>query len=273
MMAEAKRAGPLPCGGTILDDIVEDTRRRNAFERTVRPFPVVIDSCRTLPRTTEFPFERALKSDGMSFICQVKRASPSKGLISPEFPYMDIARSYEGAGASAISVLTEPHFFMGNDRHLEDISRDVRVPVLRKDFVVDEYQVYRAKELGASAVLLIAAILSDAQLEGFRRLAESLGMSALVETHDAEEVERAVSSGARIIGVNNRDLRTFTVDIANSVSLADRIPDGIVRVSESGIRSSEDVRRLRDAGFDAALVGETLMRSTDRAAALRELGQ
>ena len=257
--------------GTILERIVEDTRRRNAFERTIRPFPVVIDSCRSMPRNTGLPFERALRGGGMSFICEVKRASPSKGLIAPDLCPVDLAREYEAAGASAVSVLTEPHFFMGSDRHLEDVARSVTIPILRKDFVVDEYQIYRAKEMGASAVLLIASILSDAQLEGFSRLASSLGLSAIVETHDAFEVERAVSCGARIIGVNNRDLRTFDVDLGTSIGLADSIPDGVVAVSESGIRTRDDVARLQEAGFDAVLVGETLMRSPDRASAIKGL--
>ena len=271
-MTSEAMARPSPVGGgNILDRIVEDTRRRNAFERTIRPLPMVIESCRSLPRRTGFPFEHALGSEDMSFICEAKRASPSKGLISPDYPYIDIARGYESVGASAVSVLTEPLHFRGSDRHLEDISRAVSIPILRKDFVIDEYQIYRAKEMGASAVLLIASILGDSQLEGFSSLAESLGMSALVETHTADEVERAVSCGTRIIGVNNRDLGTFTVDIGNSLRLADLIPDGTVAVSESGIRSRDDVVRLQEAGFDAVLVGETLMRSADRASALRDL--
>ncbi len=256
---------------TILDDIVEDTYRRVAFERTVRPFPEIIDGCRVRPRRTGFPFTRALEGEGMSFICEVKRASPSKGVIARDFPYLDIAREYQSMGASAISVLTEPHFFKGSNRYLEEIADTVDTPVLRKDFIVDEYQIYQAKELGASAVLLIAAVLKDIQLANFRELAESLGMSALVEAHDAEEIERAVSSGASIIGINNRDLATFTVDIGNSLRLRDRVPDGTVCVSESGISTADDVRRLRDAGFDAVLVGEAFMRSPDKGALLREM--
>lgn len=249
---------------TILDDIIEDTRRRVNFERTVRPMPDVIESSRIRPRRTGFPFSRNLQADGISFICEVKKASPSKGLIAPEFPYVDIAKEYESAGASAISVLTEPHFFKGSDVYLEEIADTVSAPVLRKDFVVDEYQIYRAKEIGASAVLLIASVLDDSSLEIYRTLAESLGMDALVEAHTQEEVERAVSSGASIIGVNNRDLATFKVDIGNSLRLKDSIPDSIVAVSESGISSADDIRRLRDAGFDAVLVGEAFMRSADR---------
>ena len=207
----------------------------------------------------------------MSLICEVKKASPSKGVISEDFPYMDIAREYASAGASAISVLTEPRYFRGEDRFLEEIADSVDTPVLRKDFVIDEYQIYRAREIGASAVLLIASILNDTQLADYRELAESLGMSALVETHSGDEVERAVSSGAGIIGVNNRDLATFDVDLGNSLRLRERIPEGIVCVSESGISGAEDVRLLRDAGFDAVLVGEAFMRSPDRRALMEAM--
>lgn len=249
---------------TILDSIVADTRLRVNFERTIRPINEVMEGSRVRPRHTGFPFERALESEGMSLICEVKKASPSKGVISEDFPYLDIAREYASAGASAISVLTEPKYFRGDDRFLEEIADSVDTPILRKDFVIDEYQIYRAREIGASAVLLIASILNDAQLSDYRELAESLGMSALVETHTRDEVERAVSSGAGIIGVNNRDLSTFQVDIGNSLRLRGSIPDGIVCVSESGIGGAEDVRRLSEAGFDAVLVGEAFMRSPDR---------
>ena len=205
---------------TILDEIVSDTRLRVNFERTVRPLDEVREGCLVRPRRTGFPFERNLQADGMSFICEVKRASPSKGVISEDFPYLDIAREYESMGASAISVLTEPRHFRGEDRFLEEIADTVRTPVLRKDFVIDEYQIYRAREIGASAVLLIASILNDRQLADYRELSESLGMSALVEAHTRDEVERAVSSGASVIGINNRDLGTFEVDLGNSTSSA-----------------------------------------------------
>ena len=242
---------------TILDSIVADTRLRVNFERTIRPINEVMEGSRVRPRRTGFPFERALESEGMSLICEVKKAAPSKGVISEDCPYLDIAREYASAGASAISVLTEPKYFRGDDRFLEEIADSVDTPILRKDFIIDEYQIYRAREIGASAVLLIASILNDA-------LAESLGMSALVETHTLDEVERAVSSSAGIIGVNNRDLSTFQVDIGNSLRLRGSIPDGIVCVSESGIGGAGDVRRLSEAGFDAVLVGEAFMRSPDR---------
>ncbi len=256
---------------TILDEIVEETYRRVAFERTVRPMPEVMEGSRVRPRRTGYPFRRALEKEGMSFICEVKKASPSKGVISEDFPYMSIAREYEEMGASAISVLTEPRYFKGSYRHLEDIADHVSLPVLRKDFIVDEYQIYQAKELGASAVLLIASVLKDAQLAGFIDLAESLGMSALTEAHDAGEIERAVSCGAGIVGINNRDLATFTVDLGASLRLRDRIPDGIVAVSESGISTKEDVQELSDAGFDAVLMGEAFMRCGDRAGLMQGL--
>ena len=256
---------------SILDEIVEDTRRRVAFERTVRPFPEVIEGSRIRPRRTGFPFIKALEKEGLSLICEVKRASPSKGTIAEDFPYLEIAEEYRDAGADAISVLTEPHYFRGRDEYLEEIADSVDVPVLRKDFVVDEYQIYRAKELGASAVLLIAAVLDDRELEGYRELAESLGMDALVEAHTREEAERAVSSGAAIVGINNRDLSTFKVDLGNSVRLRDAIPDSVVAVSESGIFSPEDARMLHEAGYDAVLVGEAFMRSPDRRALLASM--
>ena len=256
---------------SILDDIVEDTRRRVASEKSVRSLKDVIDGSRVRPRRTGFPFSGNLEADGMSFICEVKRASPSKGVIAEDFPYLEIAKEYDAAGASAISVLTEPHFFKGRDEYLEEIADSVSVPVLRKDFIIDEYQIYRAKELGASAVLLIAAVLDDGHLECYRSLAESMGMDALVEAHTEDEVERAVSSGAWIIGVNNRDLSTFEVDIGNSLRLRDSIPDSVVAVSESGISVREDIRRLSDAGFDAVLVGEAFMRSPDRKAMMESL--
>ena len=256
---------------TILDSIVADTRLRVNFERTIRPINEVMEGSRVRPRRTGFPFERTLESEGMSLICEVKKASPSKGVISEDFPYLDIAREYASAGASAISVLTEPKYFRGDDRFLEEIADSVDTPILRKDFVIDEYQIYRARDIGASAVLLIASILNDVQLSDYRELAESLGMSTLVETHTRDEVERAVSSGAGIIGVNNRDLSTFHVDIGNSLRLRDCIPDGVVCVSESGISGSEDVRMLADAGFDAVLVGEAFMRSPDRRALMEAM--
>lgn len=220
---------------------------------------------------TEFPFRKALSGDEISFICEVKRASPSKGLIAPDFPYLDIARDYERAGASAISCLTEPFWFKGRDEYLAEISNAVTIPVLRKDFTVDEYMIYQAKTLGASAVLLICSILSKEQLSEYLGIAHSLGLSALVEAHDEDEVRTALSVGAGIIGVNNRDLRTFTVDINNSARLRKLVPPEILFVSESGIKTAADIEALRSNGTNAVLIGETLMRSPDKKAALDEL--
>ena len=216
-------------------------------------------------------FLQALKKPGMSYICEVKKASPSKGLIAPDFPYLEIAREYEAAGACAISCLTDPYWFLGSDAYVKEITEAVRIPVLRKDFTVNRYMIKQARSLRASAVLLICAILNDRQLKAYRELAESLGMQALVEAHDEAEVGRALASGARIIGVNNRDLRTFTVDMGNSIKLRNLAPDDLVFVSESGIRTNDDIRRLYENRVDAVLIGETLMRSPDKAAMLTEL--
>lgn len=218
-------------------------------------------------------FERALRQPGMSFICEVKKASPSKGIIAEEFPYMDIAKDYEAAGASAISCLTEPYWFLGSDVYLEEIAETVSVPVLRKDFTCSEYMIWQAKALGASAVLLICSVLDDGELRAYHRLTEELHMSALVEAHDAGEIERAKQAGARIIGVNNRNLKDFSVDISHSARLRQLAGEETVFVSESGIRGPEDMKALCENGTDAVLIGEMLMRSPDRQAALKTLMQ
>lgn len=220
---------------------------------------------------TPHSFYQALKKEGMSYICEVKKASPSKGLIAPAFPYLEIAKEYQEAGAAAISCLTEPFYFQGSDRYLQEITSAVDIPVLRKDFTVDEYMIFQAAAYGAVAVLLICAILNDEQLKEYRELAEELGMDALVEAHDEEEAERALKSGARIIGVNNRDLKTFQVDMQNSIRLRKLAPENVVFVSESGIKTSDDIQKLYDNQVDAVLIGETLMRSQDKKAALEEL--
>ena len=220
---------------------------------------------------TPHSFYQALKKEGMSYICEVKKASPSKGLIAPAFPYLEIAKEYQEAGAAAISCLTEPFYFQGSDRYLQEITAAVDIPVLRKDFTVDEYMIFQAAAYGAAAVLLICAILNDEQLKEYRELAEELGMDALVEAHDEEEAERALKSGARIIGVNNRDLKTFQVDMQNSIRLRKLAPENVVFVSESGIKTSDDIRKLYDNQVDAVLIGETLMRSQDKKSALEEL--
>ena len=207
----------------------------------------------------------------MSFICECKKASPSKGLIEPDFRYLEIAREYEAAGADCISVLTEPKWFLGSDEYLKEIAKTVSIPCIRKDFTVDEYQIYQAKTLGAAAVLLICSILSDVQLGEYIKICDSLGISALVEIHNEKEAGMAVRAGARIIGVNNRNLKDFTVDTANSRKLRDLIPDDIIFVSESGVKSTDDIRAIREIGADAVLIGETLMRADDKKAKLDEL--
>ncbi len=218
-------------------------------------------------------FERALRQPGMSFICEVKKASPSKGIIAEDFPYVDIAKDYEAAGASAISCLTEPYWFLGSDVYLEEIAETVSVPVLRKDFTCSEYMIWQAKALGASAVLLICSMLDDVELREYHRLTEELHMSALVEAHDAGEIEQAKQAGARIIGVNNRNLKDFSVDIDHSARLRQLAGEDTVFVSESGIRGPEDMKALCENGTDAVLIGEILMRSSDRQAALKTLMQ
>lgn len=255
----------------ILEEIAARTVQRVAEEKAAVPLSEMKKRAEALDANTGFPFRKALSGDEISFICEVKRASPSKGLIAPDFPYLDIAKDYEMAGASAISCLTEPFWFKGRDEYLAEISNAVKIPVLRKDFTVDEYMIYQAKTLGASAVLLICSILSKEQLSEYLGIAHSLGLSALVEAHDEDEVRTALSVGAGIIGVNNRDLRTFTVDINNSARLRKLVPPEILFVSESGIKTAADIEALRSNGTNAVLIGETLMRSPDKKAALDEL--
>ena len=253
----------------ILTRIANRTRERIAKEEQEIPVEVLKEKIASMPSAPDF--YKALKKDGMSFICEVKKASPSKGVIAEDFPYTEIAMDYEKAGAAAISCLTEPFWFMGSDRYVEEIAEKVSIPVLRKDFTINEYMIYQARAMGASAVLLICAILTDEELKRFRELAESLGMYALVETHDEEEIKRAIDSGAQIIGVNNRDLRTFTVDVNTSLRLKKLVPDDRVFVSESGIKTPEDIKRLYDNHTDAVLIGETLMRADDKKAMLDNL--
>lgn len=255
----------------ILDKLAESSRQRVERRKKEKTPEQLRREAEGMSADTGFPFEAALKKPGLSFICEVKKASPSKGVIAAEFPYLQIASEYEAAGADAVSCLTEPEYFLGSDRCLEEIAAKISLPVLRKDFTVDPYMIYEAKLLGASAVLLICAILDrDAVREGIQ-IADSLGLSALVEAHDEAEVETALDAGARIVGVNNRDLRTFRVDLDNSRRLRALVPPEILFVSESGIRTPEDVRRLRENGTDAVLIGETFMKSTDRKKMLREL--
>ena len=256
----------------ILETITLRTRERIAEEKKHLPPAEVRRQAEEKQKQSDVPdFEAALRSPGLSFICEVKKASPSKGLIAEEFPYLEIAGDYEGGGASAISCLTEPFWFQGRDRYLEEIAAQVSIPVLRKDFTCDEYMIYQARAMGASAVLLICSVLDEKELGAYVSLAEELGMSALVEAHSPEEIEQAAASGARIIGVNNRNLKDFTVDIGNSAKLRGLVGSDKVFVSESGIRGPEDLKVLYENGTDAVLIGEMLMRSPDRKAALRSL--
>lgn len=218
-----------------------------------------------------YPFKAALSKPGVSFICEVKKASPSKGLIAPDFPYVEIARQYQEAGADAVSVLTEPEFFLGADRYLEEIHREIELPLLRKDFIVDEYQIYEAKVLGASAVLLICSLMDMEKLKRYMGICGSLGLSSLAEAHTDREVAMAAEAGADIIGINNRNLETFEVDFINALRLRKLVDRGTIFVAESGIRTPEDIELLAENQVDAVLVGETLMRAPDKKRALREL--
>ena len=248
----------------ILDTIVEATKIRVAQEKQVESPETVKAAALALPSDTGFPFEAALRQQDFNFICEVKKASPSKGIIAEHFPYLDIAKEYEVAGAAAISVLTEPDFFKGDKKYLQEIASTVKIPVLRKDFIIDEYQIYQAKVWGASAILLICACLDVPTLTKFRELADSLGLSSLVEAHDEKEVQMAIDCGARIIGVNNRNLKDFTVDVQNSVRLRNLVQDDVIFVSESGLETTEDIQVLRDNNIGVALMGETFMRSPNK---------
>lgn len=255
---------------TILDQLAAHARERVAAARALRPLADLKREALALPRG-DFSFEKALSGPELAFICECKKASPSKGLIAPRFPYLDIAKDYEAAGADAVSVLTEPKWFLGSDEYLRQIAAAISLPCLRKDFTVDAYMLYEAKLLGASAALLICSILDPVRLKDFMDICEGLGLSALTEAHDEAEVEMALKAGARIIGVNNRDLKDFTVDTGNSRRLRAMIPRDVLFVSESGVRSAEDVEAARRMGADAVLVGEALMRAGDRRKKLAEL--
>ena len=248
----------------ILDKIIEATKIRVAQEKQIESPDSVKAAALALPSDTGFPFEAALRQQDFNFICEVKKASPSKGIIAEHFPYLEIAKEYEVAGAAAISVLTEPDFFKGDKKYLQEIASTVKIPVLRKDFIIDEYQIYQAKVWGASAILLICACLDVPTLTKFRELADSLGLSSLVEAHDEHEVQMAIDCGARIIGVNNRNLKDFTVDVQNSVRLRNLVQDDVIFVSESGLETPEDIQVLRDNNIGVALMGETFMRSPNK---------
>lgn len=254
----------------ILEQLAEHARERVYEADKKIPRAEIRSLALNLPKGN-FAFENALKTEDLAFICECKKASPSKGLIAPDFPYLQIAKEYEAAGADCISVLTEPKWFLGKNHYLKEIADVVSVPCIRKDFTVDDYMIYEAKLLGASAVLLICSILSESSIKEYIGICNTLGMSALVETHDEAEIETALRAGARMIGVNNRNLKDFSVDTDNSRRLRDLIPKEVLFVSESGVRSAEDVAKLREIGADAVLIGEALMRATDKRAKLREL--
>lgn len=255
----------------ILETIAASNRYLVAEKQKIKPLDTLMAEALAMECDTGFPFEAALRNQNMAFICECKKASPSKGLIAPEFPYLEIAKAYEAAGAAAISVLTEPKWFLGSDAYLQEISSAVKTPCLRKDFTVDAYMIYEAKILGAAAVLLICALLDEKTLAAYIRICDCLGLSALVEAHDEQEIRMAVDCGASAIGVNNRNLRDFTVDVENSARLRQCAPKDVLFVAESGIRTPEDVERLRQADIHAVLIGETLMRAEDKAAMLRHL--
>ncbi len=255
----------------ILETIAQANRER--YEKTMQTVSLeeIKQKALAMEINSDFPFEKALEKNGISYICEVKKASPSKGIIAEGFPYVQIAKEYENAGASAISVLTEPQWFKGDNRFLQEISQNVKIPLLRKDFTVCEYQIYEAKVIGASAVLLICALLDTDTIREWIKICDTLGLSALVEAHTEEEVQSALDAGARIIGVNNRNLKDFTVDITTCTRLRSLVPKDILFVGESGIKTSEDIQNLRKAGVDGVLIGETLMRSDNKKQVLAEL--
>jgi len=255
---------------SILDELAQHAKERCVSNKSVISNNELKKIVYDMPKLN-FEFEKALKKDDISFICECKKASPSKGLIAPDFPYLKIAMEYEKAGADAISVLTEPKWFLGADEYLKEITNKVSIPCIRKDFTVDEYMIYEARNLGASAVLLICSILSKDQIEEYIGICDELGLSALVEAHDEDEIMTALSVKARVIGVNNRNLKDFTVNTDNSVNLRNMIGDKAIFVSESGVKTPEDIKNLRAINTDAVLIGETLMRASDKSKMLKEL--
>lgn len=255
---------------TILDQLAEYARERTKQAKKKLSLEEIRQLAMALPKGS-FTFEEALKKPGISFICECKKASPSKGVIAPDFPYLEIAKEYEKAGADCISVLTEPKWFLGSDEYLKEIASVVSIPCLRKDFTVDEYMIYEAKLWGAQAVLLICSIISTEKIREYINICDTLGISALVEAHNEAEIKSAVEAGARIIGVNNRNLKDFTVDTENSRRMRELVPKDILFVSESGVKTTRDIQVLQEIGVDAVLIGETLMRATDKKEKLDEL--
>lgn len=257
---------------SILDEIAKYTYNRVEENKRIKPLNDIKQEALAMSKGN-FEFERALKKDGLSFICECKKASPSKGIIVKDFLYLKIAKEYETAGGDCISVLTEPKWFLGADKYLKEIANEVKIPCLRKDFVVDEYMIYESKILGAKAVLLICAILSDENIKKYIKICDELGISALVEAHDENEIKKALNAGARIIGVNNRNLNNFQVDTSNSMKLRQLVPKDIIFVSESGVKTAEDIKNIYDMGADAVLVGETLVMADNKKEKLNYLKQ
>ena len=255
---------------TILEQLAGYARERTEKAKQKRPLSTLRQQAFSMPKGS-FAFENAIKKPELSFICECKKASPSRGIIVSDFPYIQIAKEYENAGADCISVLTEPGWFLGKDAYLREIAEVVSIPCLRKDFTVDEYQIYEAKTLGAGVVLLICALLDTETIRSYIEICDRLGLSALVEVHDENEMDSAIKDGARVIGVNNRNLKDFTVDISNSTRLRSLAPENALFVAESGIKTAEDIQVLKDAGVNGVLIGETLMRSPDKAAMLAAL--
>jgi indole-3-glycerol phosphate synthase len=255
----------------ILSMIADYARIRVAEKKKIVPLTEIKAAAFSTDCATGFPFEQALAGNDIKFICECKKASPSKGIIAPEFPYLEIAREYEKAGAACISVLTEPKWFMGRDEYLKEIAAAVSIPCLRKDFIVDEYMIYEAKALGTSAVLLICSLLDSETIRRYIDICDDLGLSALIEARDEDEIAAALKAGARIIGVNNRNLRDFTVDIHRSERLRKLVPESVLFVAESGIKTSDDIDILRHANVSGVLIGETLMCAADKKAMLDDL--
>lgn len=254
----------------ILDTLAESTKKRVENEKKTISPEQMKSYALSMPKLN-FEFEKALRKDDIAFICEVKKASPSKGVIAEDFPYVQIARDYETAGASAVSVLTEPEYFKGSTEYLSEISKNINIPIIRKDFTVDEYMIYQARMIGASAVLLICAILDTETIKKYISICDTLGLSALVEAHDEDEIQSALKAGARLIGVNNRNLKDFTVDINNCVNLRKLLPSDVTFVAESGIKSAKDIDVLRRANVNAVLIGETLMRAENKTEMLAQL--
>lgn len=254
----------------ILNTLAQSAKIRVENEKKIISLEEMKNIALAMPKKN-FEFEKALVKDDITFICEVKKASPSKGIIAEDFPYVQIAKDYESAGASAISVLTEPEYFKGSTEYLKEISENVNIPIIRKDFTVDEYMIYQARVIGASAILLICAILDTNTIKKYIQICDTLGLSALVEAHDEKEIESAINAGARLIGVNNRNLKDFTVDIHNCTNLRKLVPNEVIFVAESGIKTSEDINILRKANVNAVLIGETLMRSENKGSMLSKL--